>query len=497
MVKDNTQRNTMLVDIDCALILKNAPDLYLIIDPCLNIIEANDAFLKATMVKHENIIGHKIFEVFPDNPDDPNSSGKRKLKRAIQRVLITKKSYKMKVIKYDIRRPLCEGGEFEERFWQTLITPVLDEHNNVKYLFHRIEDITELQHLKNLKAESAQRLQLLIENIKDYGIIMLDEKEHIIAWNPGAEHIIGYKEVEVISQPISMVFPDHCYEYGFKIARTQGRYEAEGWRKRKNGTRFWANIVVTPIFGIKHQLLGYSKVISDLTVRKEIETAKDEFISVVNHELRTPLTSILGALKILLHGHVKSQNKAQKLLQTANANGERLLKLITDILDVEKLSIGGLSLQIQEVDLNQLVINTIDMNSIYSNEYGVNLTYTLLSTDLKVNIDPNRLIQVLTNLISNAIKFSIPGGEVNVSLIKKKNTVRVAVTNTGKGISEQFRSKIFEKFTQADVSTTRAKSGTGLGLAISQAIMEQFGSIIKFKSVPDKETTFYFDLPLI
>ncbi|WP_158617454.1 PAS domain S-box protein [Legionella sp. km772] len=284
----------MLKNFDSYSILKSAPDLYLILDPSLTIIEASDAYLKATMVKREAIVGHKLFEIFPDNPNDPQATGTRNLNRSIQKVLKTKQPHEMRDQKYDIRRPLSEGGGFEERYWRPLNTPALDEQNNVKYIIHRVEDVTELYRLKNLEIETAQRLQLLIENIKDYGIIMLDSNENIITWNTGAEYIIGYKEKDVIGKPIATVFPSVSYNNEFQIARQEGRYEGEDWRQRKNGSRFWANVIVTPLYDIRNHLIGYGKVISDLTVRKEIETAKDEFISVVNHELRTPLTSISG-----------------------------------------------------------------------------------------------------------------------------------------------------------------------------------------------------------
>lgn len=486
----------MLKDFNSDLILKSAPDLYLILDPSLTILEASDAYLEATKVSREAIIGRKLFEIYPDNPNDPNATGTTNLNRSIQNVLRTKKPHEMRDQKYDIRRPLSEGGGFEERYWRPLNTPALDEQNIVKYIIHRVEDVTELYRLKNLEAENAQRLQLLIENIKDYGIIMLDINENVITWNAGAENIVGYKEEEVISRPLSMIFPNISYKDEFQIAREKGRFVGEDWRKRKNGSRFWAHVIVTPIYGMRNQLIGYGKVISDLTAKKEIETAKDEFISVVDHELRTPLTSISGAIKLLLNGSIQSLNKNNELLKTANANCERLLKLITDILDIEKLAVGGIRLHIQDIELNKLITDTIKMNCIYSKEYGINLTSSLPPLEVKIKSDPARLIQVLTNLISNAIKFSKPGGEVNVALTKKKNRVRVAVTNMGEGIPDQFKDKIFEKFSQANVSTSRSKSGTGLGLAISKAIMCQLGGTIKFESTPNKKTTFYVDLPV-
>ena len=414
------QGNAMLNLPDCVSIIKAVPDLYLIIDPTLTIVEASDAYLSATMVARDEVIGHNIFEIFPDNPNDPKATGTTNLKRSLQKVLTNKTAHAMRTQKYDIRLPLSEGGAFEERYWRPLNSPVLDTNNQVKYIIHRVEDVTELHRLKNSKAESAQRLQLLLENIKDYAIIMLDENEHVTTWNAGAERIIGYKADEIIGKPISIIYPTRSFEHEFKIARKLGRYEEEGWRERKEGSRFWADVIVTPVYDMKNKLIGYGKVVRDLTLKKEIEIAKNEFISIVNHELRTPLTSILGAIRLLLNWSSLSRQRNNELLDIANANCDRLMRLINDILDIEKLASGVLSFHMQEVELNSIIANSITINRIYSRQFGVTLNSSPLPFEIIVNIDPNRIVQVLTNLISNAIKFSVPGGEVNIALTKKK-----------------------------------------------------------------------------
>lgn len=488
---------------DYRSIIRSAPDLYLIISPELKIVDASDAYLNATMVSREDILGRYLFDVFPDN--DPSTTGSNNLKRSIQAVLVNKVPNAMAVQKYDIRRPLSEGGEFEVRYWSPLNSPVLNEHNEVEYIIHRVEDVTEIDRLKQSGVESSRRLQLLIENIKDYAIIMLDGRGYVTTWNAGAEAIIGYMAEEVIGKPIAFMYPSEAYrhsEYELNIAKEKGRYEVQGWRTRKNGSKFWAGIVITPIYvksnyDMKYHLIGYGKVVRDLTLQKEIETVKSEFVSVVNHELRTPLTSIFGAIRLLLNWTAQSQQKNDYLLEVANANCDRLLRLINDILDIEKLAVGSMTLHYQVVDLSPLVAHAVSINRVYGERFGVNIAFVALDPDVRVNVDSSRLIQVLTNLISNAVKFSTHGMPVSVSLTKQKNTARIAVTNQGKGIPDDFRNKIFEKFSQADVSTTRPENGTGLGLAISKEIVEQFGSTIQFTSIPDKETTFYFDLPLV
>lgn len=491
--------------IDYCATIRSAPDLYVILSPDSTIIDASDAYLAATMVAREDIVGCNLFDIFPDNPDAHGSKGSAALRDSIQHVLNTKQALTMPTIKYDIRCPLSKGGAFESRYWSTAHTPILDDQNNVRYILTRVEDITEIDRLRNSDVENSKRLQLLIENIKEYAVIMLDKDRTITTWNAGAETIIGYNSNEVIGKPISFIYPAEYgahYEYELNIAKEKGAYEAEGWRVRKNGCKFWARIVITPIYiksatDPKSNLIGYAKVIRDLSQQKEMETVKNGFISVINHELRTPLTSIFGAIRLLMNWPEHTVQNINYLLEIANANCERLLLLINDILDVEKLASSGMTLHVQVVDLNALIAHAVSINRVYGEQSGIEIVFSPTNTDVRVNVDPSRLTQVLTNLISNAVKFSEKNSPVELILSQNHHTARIAVKNQGKGIPERFRNKIFEKFSQVDISTTRKQRGTGLGLAISQEIIKQFGSTIEYTSVPDEETIFYFDLPLV
>jgi PAS domain S-box-containing protein len=495
----------MVENIDYQSIMRSAPDLYLIVSPDLKVVDASDAYLNATMVKREDIIGKHVFDAFPNNPADPKSSAaKNKFLQSAHCIFHSKIPHAMPIQKYDIRRPSAKGGQYEVRYWSPLNVPVLDAINNVQYLLHRVEDVTELDRIKQVGDASSKRFQLLIENIKDYAVIMLDTSGYITTWNSGAEQIFGYKRGEIIGKPITMLYsPDSnraLDELG--VSKEKGRYEDQEWRLRKNGTKFWACVIMMPIYvkssyEKKPQLIGYGQVIRDLTLQKEIDTVKSEFVSVVNHELRTPLTSIFGAIRLLLNWDKQSSDKNDHLLEIANANCDRLLQLINDILDFERLAVGGVKLNFQVIDLNPLIAYTMSINQMYSERYGVALIFVPLESDVQVNVDTNRLIQVVTNLISNAVKFSNQGAKVKVSLRRQKNSVRISVTNKGIGIPDSFKNKLFEQFFQADVSTTRSENGTGLGLAISKQIVERFGGSIKFKSIPNKDTTFYFDLPVV
>lgn len=253
-----------------------------------------------------------------------------------------------------------------------------------------------------------------------------------------------------------------------------------------------------PIINADGKKLGAVTVIHDVTELRRTEKLKNEFVSIVSHELRTPLTSIRGSLGLLVSGMMGSfSDKAQKLLEIANNNCERLLLLINDILDIEKIEAGKMKFHLQQVELNTLINDAVEANKMYGEKYGVTLHFEPLDKKVEVNVDPDRLIQVLANLISNACKFSPKGESVIVSIGVHDEQARVSVIDKGQGIPAEFQARIFQKFSQADSSDTRGKGGTGLGLNISKTIIEKFGGRLNFISKPKQGTTFYFELPLL
>jgi len=243
--------------------------------------------------------------------------------------------------------------------------------------------------------------------------------------------------------------------------------------------------------------LGAVIVIHDVTELKRTEKLKNEFVSIVSHELRTPLTSIRGSLGLLVSGVMgKFPEKAEKLLDIANSNCERLLFLINDILDIEKIEAGKMDFKIKLVDINQIVRESIDANKMYADKFGISIQLIQTESPIQVNVDSGRLMQVLTNLISNACKFSPNGETVVVTVTLKNSVVNVSVSDHGPGIPLEFQSRIFQKFSQADSSATRGKGGTGLGLNISKTIIEKLGGTLAFLSRPNEGATFYFELPV-
>lgn len=240
----------------------------------------------------------------------------------------------------------------------------------------------------------------------------------------------------------------------------------------------------------------YIFIIVDITKNKELDDLKNQFVSMISHELRTPLTSIRGALGLISSGVLGDlPSKVKELVNIAGNNSIRLVNLINDILDLEKMKAGKMEFIIDEHEIISLIEETVTFNEEYAKQYNVKYEIVKKVDNGLVNVDKDRFIQVLTNLLSNAAKFSIPNEIVNISVEKNNNLFRVSVTNKGVGIPSESRAKIFESFSQINSSVSKNKGGTGLGLSICKSIMQKMGGNIDFESIPNEKTTFYFELP--
>ncbi|MDH4286329.1 MAG: PAS domain S-box protein, partial [Gallionella sp.] len=365
-----------------------------------------------------------------------------------------------------------------------------------------VQDISELRQAELAAQESATRTQTILDNVLD-GIITISDRGIVESFNKSSEKIFGYAADEVIGNNVKMLMPDpyHSQHDGYLH-----NYTSTGTKKiigigrqvvgkRKDGSTFPMDLAVSEMrLGEKRMFTG---IVRDITERVKIERMKSEFISTVSHELRTPLTSIRGSLGLIaggITGELPVQAKA--MLDIAHKNSERLILLVNDILDMEKIEAGKMEFQAAPIKLTPLLKQALDANRSYADQYKVTYKLENEMPEVMIHADTNRLLQVLANLLSNAAKFSPPDGDVIVNMILSDKHVRVGITDRGSGIPEQFRSQIFQKFAQADSSDTRKKGGTGLGLSITKAIVEQMGGHIGFDSTPDVMTTFFIEFPL-
>jgi len=239
-------------------------------------------------------------------------------------------------------------------------------------------------------------------------------------------------------------------------------------------------------------------LLRDITERKAVETLKSEFVSLVSHELRTPLTSILGSISLVESGTLGPlPTNIADMMTLAKSNSERLVSLVNDILDFEKLQSGGMEFNFVTLDLGSLAEEAIELNQSYADKFNVEFKLRKSRKTLTVKGDKHRLLQVMANLLSNAAKFSNEGDQVLISLKTAKKMARLSVSDKGQGIPEEFQDIIFDRFTQADRGDKRAVKGTGLGLSISKGIIEGHDGLIDFDRTVEKGSTFYFELPLV
>jgi PAS domain S-box-containing protein len=267
--------------------------------------------------------------------------------------------------------------------------------------------------------------------------------------------------------------------------------------KTKAGASIWFNFRGTPTYDKTDHAVRMTGFVADISVRNEIDVMKNEFISTVSHELRTPMTSIRGSLSLILGGKVGDcAPKIRELLVIADRNCDRLLRLINDILDIEKIEAGEIKFQLVRCDLGKAVQESAAHNQMYAAKTNIKLLCFPID-DIHVMVDPDRIQQVLTNLISNAVNFSKNGDTVTITMHRDSAWARVNVIDQGPGITEKFKARIFQKFSQADSSATRDSKGSGLGLSISKAIIEKLGGRMNFTTILGEGSTFFFELPIV
>jgi PAS domain S-box-containing protein len=333
-------------------------------------------------------------------------------------------------------------------------------------------------------------------------MVLTDGAGRIVLVNAKTERLFGYARGELIGNTIEVLLPERLREGHVRTRReftlnpVPRRIGADRnlLGLRHDGREFPIEIGLYPIQRDRNATV--LSVIVDNAEGERTDRLKDEFVSTVSHELRTPLTSIAGSLGLLIGGAAGPlPEPALRLIRIAQNNSQRLVRLINDILDIEKIESGQIVFNFQRLSTRALVEQVIDANRGYADGFRVRVRLDEAAAAGEVYADPDRLSQVIVNLLSNAIKFSPPDGEVDVAIKEDRASVRVAIRDRGNGIPNEFRPRIFEKFAQADVTDARKKGGTGLGLSIVKQIVTRLGGTVAFADAPGGGTAFYFDLP--
>jgi PAS domain S-box-containing protein len=434
-----------------------------------------------------------------------------------------------------------ETGAFEDEGWRVrkdgslfwanvVITAVRDAHGQFLGFAKVTRDLTQRRaHEEDLR-RSEERFRLLVEGVSEYAIFMLDANGRVATWNVGAQRIKGYTASEIIGQHFSIFYPADAKESGWpehelQEAAEKGSFVDNGWRLRKDGTTFWANVTITALRDDSGHLLGYAKLTRDLTESRRLEAMeadnrqredmleaersarmaaqratrlKDEFLATLSHELRTPLSAILGWTQVLLKADIpKGPEEQKRAVEVIDRNARAQVQLIDDLLDLSRIMTGKLRLDLRQVSFWSVVEAAVDSAMPAAEAKGIRLKAIAGSTHDIVSADSARLQQVVWNLLTNAIKFTPKSGQVHVLLQRVNSHLELNISDTGIGIPGSYLPHVFDRFSQLDSTTTRNFGGLGLGLAICKQLVELHGGSIKAASQGEgKGSTFSVQLPL-
>jgi PAS domain S-box-containing protein len=343
--------------------------------------------------------------------------------------------------------------------------------------------------------------RLFVESVVDYAIFTLDPQGYITSWNRGAERAKGYTASEIIGQHFSIFYSPEDKarnhpQYELAYALKHGRYEEEGWRIRKDGGTFWANVVITAVFSEDGQHLGFGKVTRDLTERRERELrelelerhrataeasskAKTDFLTTMSHELRTPLNAILGYMDVLeagVHGPLNEQQLGT--IRRVRRSSKVLLALINDVLNISRIEAGHVDYRIEVFSMTEMLRDVELVMAPQYDQSQVKLTWHI-DHEHSLRADYEKSQQILLNLLSNSLKFTPAKGEVTVTTSEENGLVFITIKDTGRGIPPEKLDNVFDRFVQVDRHLTpESQQGAGLGLAISRELARAMGGDI-------------------
>ncbi len=400
------------------------------------------------------------------------------------------------------------------------VQPYRTTDNRIDGIVITFIDVSALNRAETSQRQTESRFRQVIEGARDFAMLLMDPQGKIVTWNAGAERLLGWTRDEAIGKSASMIYvgDDAEAQQGREMEKAirDGRAEDETWHQRKDRTRIWGSGVLTALHDDAGQLTGFVKVLRDDTARRDAETdrdqllireqsarkeaeqasyVKDQFLARLSHELRTPLSSILTWSEMLQHGSMGPDETVEGL-RVIERSALSQAQLLNDLLEVSRIASGKMRLERSETKLPALVRLAVEALKPIAEERGVTLEMNLQPDGCQLRADPDRLRQVVSNLLTNSVKFTPSGGRVTVAVSRTDDICEIRVTDTGQGIDPEFLPHIFTPFSQGDFTMTRSYGGLGLGLSISKELVELHGGTIEAHSEgAGRGATFIVRLP--
>lgn len=358
-----------------------------------------------------------------------------------------------------------------------------------------------------------ESFRLMVESVTDYGIVMLDAAGCVVSWNSGAQRITGYSSEEIVGQHFSRFYSRQDIERGvpqrdLELVAAKGRCENEGWRVRKDGSTYWANVVFTAIRDEAGNLRGFAMLSRDLTARRQVEAeianaraatekanmANAEFLSGMSHELRTSLNAILGFAQLMeAESPAPTPSQKESIARILQA-GWYLMELISEILDLATIQSGRLSWSLEPMSLAEVMRECEAAIEPQAQKGGIRMAFPEIRGDCFIKADRTRVKQVLMNLLSNAIKYNQVGGCVVIEYaVSAPQRIRVSVTDTGAGLSAEQLAQLFRPFSRVG-QETGAAAEAGIGLVVTKRLVELMGGAIGVSSIVGEGSVFWIEL---